>query len=163
MSDFRLTEVPRPPFPATTPGTTVNFNYGTPDRYVRREPLRFGGNGRESLFSIVISSAAVHPSPAVGVSNKYFPAGSLFVYDAAQGGYMPAGAAALAIAPLSVILSEDVDLRTGDTGANLQPYTTGGYYAFAEFNWDQLTVFGKVIADLKTAFPSCFFHVGPPT
>jgi hypothetical protein len=155
-----FTEVAPPALPPTSAGTTVNFNFGTADKYVRREPLRYGGNGRESLYSIVIATTARN-NTAGAPSQLYFPAGSLLVYDATAKGYIQASATALAIAPLSVILSEDVDLRSGSDGTNLLPFSTGGYYAFAEFNFDQLTLFGKVIADLKTAFPTCFFHVGP--
>lgn len=140
---------------------TREIVYTPRDSLITRQPLKYGGNGREQTRNIVIDPATV-AADARGIKSLY--AGTLMLKmtsGANAGAFGPYSASAtdgrqtLVNAPDACILVSDVNLTVDPVNGTHKPVETGAYTAYCDFNFSQLTVNGVTITALRAAFPTC--------
>jgi hypothetical protein len=144
------------PLVRSTAATTSSDSYST------FQPLKYGGNAnRESMYPMLIDDTTV-TADSRGI--KTVKAGTLMVAKTDGSGYGPYASGAsdgrqtLGTAPNCLICSADVNLTVDPVAGVHKPVEIGGYGAYVDFNFSQLTVNGATISAVRTAFPLCVVH-----
>jgi len=135
--------------------------YTPRDSLITRQPLKYGGNGREQTRNIVIDPGTV-AADSRGIKSLY--AGTVMVLIKSGpnvGNFGPYDAAAtdgrqtVTTSPDVCVLVSDVNLTVDPVLGQHKPEATGAYTAYAELNYSQLTHNGLSRAALQTAMPLC--------
>lgn len=142
--------------PATRGVRTIARTYST------KSPVKYL-TGTEGLESVIVNPNLGFTADADG--RIIVPAGALLAkvttagvtlghfgkYDStATDGRQTLLAGATEVGVHAVILSDELDVTDG-------PWDLGGYYDGTHFHYVNLMVYGATLAQLRAAFPTCFF------